>query len=126
MNADWTVLICVHLRASAIPRLLQFFKTNPRHSGQSARARSRHIDFAKTNPQKCRRVPECAGLFSATAKSENEPTALWAIWLRPRLHFDPMNPELAIIGAGNMAEAIARGVMAKTVLRADQMTAADV
>jgi pyrroline-5-carboxylate reductase len=37
-----------------------------------------------------------------------------------------MTPELAIIGAGNMAEAIARGVMNKNVLRADQMTAADV
>src|SRR5690349_21629124 len=34
--------------------------------------------------------------------------------------------ELAIIGAGNMAEAIARGILAKNVLRADQMTAADV
>ena len=34
--------------------------------------------------------------------------------------------ELGIIGAGNMAEAIARGVMAKNVLRAEQMIAADV
>jgi len=34
--------------------------------------------------------------------------------------------ELGIIGAGNMAEAIARGVMAKDVLRAEQMIAADV
>ena len=33
--------------------------------------------------------------------------------------------ELAIIGAGNMAEAIARGVMGKNVLRTDQMIAAD-
>lgn len=33
--------------------------------------------------------------------------------------------ELGIIGAGNMAEAIARGVMNKNVLRADQMIAAD-
>lgn len=34
--------------------------------------------------------------------------------------------ELGIIGAGNMAEAIARGVMAKCLLRAEQMIAADV
>ena len=34
--------------------------------------------------------------------------------------------ELGIIGAGNMAEAIARGVMGKNILRADQMIAADV
>jgi pyrroline-5-carboxylate reductase len=34
--------------------------------------------------------------------------------------------ELGIIGAGNMAEAIARGVMAKNLLRAEQMIAADV
>ena len=34
--------------------------------------------------------------------------------------------ELGIIGAGNMAEAIARGVMAKNLLRADQIIAADV
>ena len=34
--------------------------------------------------------------------------------------------ELGIIGAGNMAEAIARGVMARNVLRAEQMIAADV
>jgi len=33
---------------------------------------------------------------------------------------------LAIIGAGNMAEAIARGVIAKNVLRPDQIVAADV
>ena len=37
-----------------------------------------------------------------------------------------MNYELGIIGAGNMAEAIARGVMNKRVLRADQIVAADV
>jgi pyrroline-5-carboxylate reductase len=37
-----------------------------------------------------------------------------------------MSYELGIIGAGNMAEAIARGVMNKSVLRADQMIAADV
>jgi pyrroline-5-carboxylate reductase len=37
-----------------------------------------------------------------------------------------MASELAIIGAGNMAEAIARGILAKKVLRADQMTAADI
>jgi pyrroline-5-carboxylate reductase len=37
-----------------------------------------------------------------------------------------MSYELGIIGAGNMAEAIARGVMNKNVLRADQMIAADV
>jgi pyrroline-5-carboxylate reductase len=34
--------------------------------------------------------------------------------------------ELGIIGAGNMAEAIARGVMNKNVLRPDQIIAADV
>jgi len=34
--------------------------------------------------------------------------------------------ELGIIGAGNMAEAIARGVTAKNLLRADQIIAADV
>jgi pyrroline-5-carboxylate reductase len=34
--------------------------------------------------------------------------------------------ELGIIGAGNMAEAIARGVIAKGVLKADQIIAADV
>ena len=34
--------------------------------------------------------------------------------------------ELGIIGAGNMAEAIARGVMGKNLLRANQMIAADV
>ncbi|MGB7157804.1 MAG: pyrroline-5-carboxylate reductase [Tepidisphaeraceae bacterium] len=34
--------------------------------------------------------------------------------------------ELGIIGAGNMAEAIARGVMAKSLLRAGQIIAADV
>ena len=34
--------------------------------------------------------------------------------------------ELGIIGAGNMAEAIARGVMGKNLLRAGQMIAADV
>ena len=33
---------------------------------------------------------------------------------------------LGIIGAGNMAEAIARGILSKQVLRADQMIAADV
>ena len=33
---------------------------------------------------------------------------------------------LGIIGAGNMAEAIARGILARGVLRADQMIAADV
>src|SRR5215207_4632445 len=33
---------------------------------------------------------------------------------------------LGIIGAGNMAEAIARGILAKGVLRAEQMIAADV
>jgi pyrroline-5-carboxylate reductase len=37
-----------------------------------------------------------------------------------------MTYELAIIGAGNMAEAIVRGVIAKNVLRADQIIAADV
>src|SRR5688572_13594823 len=37
-----------------------------------------------------------------------------------------MDYELGIIGAGNMAEAIARGVMGKNILRADQMIAADV
>ena len=37
-----------------------------------------------------------------------------------------MNYELGIIGAGNMAEAIARGVMNKNVLRADQIISADV
>jgi pyrroline-5-carboxylate reductase len=37
-----------------------------------------------------------------------------------------MSFELGIIGAGNMAEAIARGVIAKDVLRADQIIAADV
>ena len=37
-----------------------------------------------------------------------------------------MTYELGIIGAGNMAEAIARGVMNKNVLRADQIIAADV
>src|SRR4051812_37901656 len=37
-----------------------------------------------------------------------------------------MSYELGIIGAGNMAEAIARGVMNKRVLRADQIIAADV
>ncbi len=34
--------------------------------------------------------------------------------------------ELGIIGAGNMAEAIARGVMARNLIRADRMIAADV
>jgi pyrroline-5-carboxylate reductase len=37
-----------------------------------------------------------------------------------------MTPELAIIGAGNMAEAIVRGITSRGVLRADQITAADV
>jgi pyrroline-5-carboxylate reductase len=37
-----------------------------------------------------------------------------------------MTYELGIIGAGNMAEAIARGVIAQRVLRADQIIAADV
>ena len=37
-----------------------------------------------------------------------------------------MRYELGIIGAGNMAEAIARGVLAKSVLRPEQMIAADV
>jgi pyrroline-5-carboxylate reductase len=37
-----------------------------------------------------------------------------------------MQYELAIIGAGNMAEAIVRGVTAKGVLRPDQIIAADV
>jgi pyrroline-5-carboxylate reductase len=37
-----------------------------------------------------------------------------------------MTYQLAIIGAGNMAEAIARGVIAKNVLRPDQIIAADV
>lgn len=37
-----------------------------------------------------------------------------------------MSYELGIIGAGNMAEAIARGVMSKGVLHADQIIAADV
>src|ERR1051325_4653011 len=37
-----------------------------------------------------------------------------------------MAHELAIIGAGNMAEAIARSVMAARVLRAEQIVAADV
>jgi pyrroline-5-carboxylate reductase len=37
-----------------------------------------------------------------------------------------MDYELGIIGAGNMAEAIARGVMARGVFRADQIIAADV
>src|SRR5262249_10214078 len=37
-----------------------------------------------------------------------------------------MSYELGIIGAGNMAEAIARGVIARGVLRADQIIAADV
>ncbi len=37
-----------------------------------------------------------------------------------------MAHELGIIGAGNMAEAIARGVISKGVLRADQIIAADV
>jgi pyrroline-5-carboxylate reductase len=37
-----------------------------------------------------------------------------------------MDYELGIIGAGNMAEAIARGVMAKSVFRAEQIIAADV
>ena len=37
-----------------------------------------------------------------------------------------MSYELAIIGAGNMAEAIVRGVIARNVLRPDQIIAADV
>jgi pyrroline-5-carboxylate reductase len=37
-----------------------------------------------------------------------------------------MSYDLAIIGAGNMAEAIARGVMEKNVLQAGQMIAADI
>jgi len=37
-----------------------------------------------------------------------------------------MNYELGILGAGNMAEAIARGVLAGKVLRAEQIIAADV
>jgi pyrroline-5-carboxylate reductase len=37
-----------------------------------------------------------------------------------------MSYELGIIGAGNMAEAIARGIVGKNVLRPEQMIAADV
>src|SRR4051794_15809163 len=37
-----------------------------------------------------------------------------------------MNYELGIIGAGNMAEAIARGVLRAGVLKASQIIAADV
>src|SRR5213596_2989739 len=37
-----------------------------------------------------------------------------------------MPHELGIVGAGNMAEAIARGVMRNGLLRADQIVAADV
>jgi len=33
--------------------------------------------------------------------------------------------ELAILGAGNMAEAIARGVLSKSIFRSDQIIAAD-
>jgi pyrroline-5-carboxylate reductase len=38
----------------------------------------------------------------------------------------PVNESLAIIGAGNMAEAIARAVLRAAVMRADQFVAADV
>ena len=41
-----------------------------------------------------------------------------------RLHSPPMDYELGIIGAGNMAEAIARGVMARGVFAPAQMAAA--
>src|SRR5690242_4672013 len=37
-----------------------------------------------------------------------------------------MSRELAVIGAGNMAEAIVRGVIAKGLLEADEIIAADV
>ena len=42
------------------------------------------------------------------------------------IQIPPVPYELGIIGAGNMAEAIVRGVLNKGVLRAEQIIAADV
>ena len=41
------------------------------------------------------------------------------------MHNDPMNYELGILGAGNMAEAIVRGVTSRGVLKPEQILASD-
>src|SRR4029078_4213611 len=60
----------------------QIFKTNPRRSGQAARAlgaaRLQHFEIAKTKPKMCRNVPPRAEMCHRTAKRENEPTAVRA------------------------------------------------
>src|SRR4051812_10296976 len=50
----------------------------------------------------------------------------WSVVVRPlRVRFPTMSHELAILGAGNMAEAIARGVLSRGVFTPQQIIAAD-
>jgi pyrroline-5-carboxylate reductase len=53
------------------------------------------------------------------------PIELFPLFFAHTLHFPAMPYALGIIGAGNMAEAIARGILSKQVLRPSEMIAAD-